>query len=280
MPLAAQVGQPVPGLPQTAPAAAAPAPPPSAPAKNEPDYPEPRTLTVGAFYWFTGPGTDPGLFGGGQAFTYANVPDLGRPHRTPGFELFFPISRTGELHVEVLRTVGLGNPTTPVATSAFTTPFSAGDYLSTNYRISQGKVYLDDLLFPHKFPVAKFRLKALYEFSYTSIRGSVDAPIEDALGTGAGAGQGTRTIFYPELGVAPEYALTPHVLLRASAAGFAFPGKAVITDGEATIGYRHGFLEVRGGVKFLHFKTSPKTDNYFRGTLTGAFVDLRIHYAL
>jgi hypothetical protein len=280
LPAMAQVGQPVPGLPQTTPPAQAPAPPPPPPAKNVPDYPEPRTLTFGAFYWFTGPGTDPGIFGGAQATTYSTLTDLGRPHKSPGFELFFPISRTGEIHVEVMRTSGLGNQTAPANTTIFTTPFDQGDYLATNYRISQGKAYLDDLLFPHKFPVSKFRLKSLWEFSYTSIRASVDNPIQEAEGTSAGAGQGTRNIYYPEFGIAAEYALTPHVLLRTSVAGFAIPGHAVLGDGDATIGYRHGFLELRGGVKFLHYKTSPKTDDYLKGTLTGAFVDLRIHYAL
>jgi len=283
MPVLAQVSQPPAAAPQTpAPAqqpAPAPAPPP-APAKNVPDYPEPRTLTFGAFYWFTGPGTNPGIFGGNQALVNGTLKDIGRPHRTPGFELFFPISRTGEIHVEVMRTSGAGNQNAPADTTIFTTPFNKGDFLASNYRISQGKLYLDDLLFPHKFPVAKFRVKALYEFSYTSVRSSVDAPISDAAGTGFGAAQGTRNIYYPEFGVAPEYALTPHVLLRASAAGFAFPGKAVISDAEGTIGFRRGFLELRGGVKLLHFKTSPKTDNYLKGTLSGAFVDLRIHYAL
>src|SRR5579871_5276266 len=110
VPAFGQVGAPVPGLPPTQPPAAAPAPPaPAAPAKNVPDYPDPRTLTFGAFYWFTGPGTNPGIFGGAQATTYSTLPDLGRPHRTPGFELFFPLSRTGELHVEVMRTSGSGN---------------------------------------------------------------------------------------------------------------------------------------------------------------------------
>jgi len=280
LPAVAQVGQAVPGLPQTTAPAQPAAPPAAPPAKNEPDYPDPRTLTFGAFYWFTGPGTDPGIFGGAQAATYSTLPDLGRPHRTPGFELFFPITRTGELHVEIMRTSGLGNQTASADTTIFTTPFSKGDYLATNYRISQGKIYLDDLLYPHKFPVPKFRLKSLWEFSYTSVRASVDNPIQEYLGTSSGAGQGTRNIYYPEFGIAAEYALTPHLLLRTSVAGFAVPGKAVVGDGDATIGYRHGFLELRGGVKFLHFKTSPKTDDYLKGTLTGAFVDLRFHYAL
>ncbi len=108
----------------------------------------------------------------------------------------------------------------------------------------------------------------------------MNAPIADFIGTGSGPAQGTRTIFYPEFGIAAEYALAPHILLRAAVAGFAIPGKAVIGDGEATIGYRHGLLELRGGVKLLHYKTLPQTDDYLKGTLTGAFVDLRVHYAL
>lgn len=286
---AAQVGQPAPGAAQTPappaqpvppaqPASPAPAPAP-APAKSGPDYPEPRTLTLGAFYWLTGPGTEPAIFGGSQATDYSTLTDLGRPHRSPGFEVFFPITRTGEVHLEVFRADGRNNQTTPIQTDLFLTEMPSGTFLSSSYRISSGKVYLDDLLWPEKFPVSRFRLKSLWEFEYISVRGVVDAPILDAEGYSATA-TGTRNIYYPAFGLAAEYALTPHILARGAVSGFAFPHKAVTWDGEATLGYRRGSIEVRGGFKAFHFKTSPNNTEYMSGTLAGAFVDLRYHWSL
>jgi hypothetical protein len=48
-------------------------------------------------------------------------------------------------------------------------------------------------------------------------------------------------------------------------------------DIETTIGYRVGHIDVRGGFKFLHFRTSPQQDYFYRGTLSGAFVGVRWH---
>jgi hypothetical protein len=39
--------------------------------------------------------------------------------------------------------------------------------------------------------------------------------------------------------------------------------------------YRVGKVELRLGGKAFHFRTSPKSDYYLRGTLAGAFVGVR-----
>lgn len=286
-----QVGQPVPGAPQTPPSTqtAPPTPPPATPPKNLPDYPEPRTLTLGIFYWATGPGINPDIFGGSQACqtsttgaqtcTYSDLSNLGRAHRTPGFEVFFPISRTGEIHIEAFKTEGNGNQIAPANTTLFTTAIAQGDYLATQWNIERAKVYLDDLLWPEKFPVPKFRLKSLWEIQWMQIHSSVDTPILDAEGTGTPA-NGTRQIIYPEFGIAAEYALTPHVLLRASLAGFGFPHKADIADADVAISYRRGLWEIRAGGQMMHYKTSTDSLEYVVGTLSGAFVSLRFHWLL
>lgn len=293
-----QAGQPAQGVPQTPPPAITPpstaagqTPPPAAapPAKNLPDYPEPRTLTLGVFYWATGPGANPSIFGGSQATQtdisgvttseYSNFHDLGKAHRTPGFEVFFPITRTGELHIEAFKTVGNGNQIAPQNTTVFQQPIPEGSYVATQWNIERAKVYLDDLLWPEKFPVPKFRLKSLWEVQWMQLHSSVDTPILDAQGTGAPA-TGTRTIIYPELGIAAEYQLTPHVLLRASVAGFGFPHKADIADADATISYRRGLWEIRAGGQMMHYKTSTDNIEYVVGTLAGAFIGLRFHWLL
>lgn len=287
-----QVAPPVAGVPPvTPPSTQQPTAPPTAapPAKNVPDYPEPRTLTLGVFYWDTGPGINPSIYGGSQATQtdslgvttsqYSNFSDLGRAHRTPGFEIYFPITRTGELHIEAFKTVGNGDQIAPVNTTVFQQSVPQGAYVATQWNMERAKVYLDDLLWPEKFPVPKFRLKSLWEVQWMQIHSSVDTPILDATGNGAPA-TGTRSIIYPELGVAAEYQLTRHVLLRASLAGFGFPHKADIADADATISYRRGLWEVRAGGQMMHYKTSTDNLEYLVGTMTGVFVGLRFHWLL
>lgn len=267
--------------PQTAQASQTtqPTPPPSA-QRPVPDYPDPRTLTLGVFYWATGPGIEPGLYKGSQALDYETLKNLGKPHRSPGLEASLPITRTGEIHFEYFRTKGDGNQNAPTATNVFgNAPYVQGDYLATQFQIQSAKLYLDDLLFPHRFPVSKFRVKSLWEVEWVSIKATTDAPYIDATGVSAST-SGARQIILPVFGLAAEYAISPHVLLRATLSGFGIPHKADLADAEATIGYRHGMWEIRAGGRALHFKSSPNNTEYFSGTLAGAFVDLRWHWSL
>src|SRR5580658_8299316 len=147
-------------------------PQPATPQRPVPDYPDPRTFMIGAFYWFTGPGQETSYYGGSQATDYETLTDWGRAKRTPGLEVSLPITRTGELKAEYFRTQGDGNQTDNVTQlDIFGTQYTQGTLLATQYKIQSVTLYLDDLLFPHKFPVAKFRVKALYEVEYVQIKG-------------------------------------------------------------------------------------------------------------
>jgi hypothetical protein len=273
-----------PQTPQSQPPAAAPVQtaPPATPQRAVPDYPDPRTFMIGAFYWATGPGKETSFYGGANATDYETLTDWGRAHRSPGIEVSFPITRTGELHAEYFRTKGDGNQTASTLIDIFGNQYAQGDYLATQYQIQAVKLYLDDLLFPHKFPVAKFRLKALYGVEYVQVKGTIDAPILDVtlvpLGENAIA-TSSKQVIDPDFGIAAEYALSPHVLFRADASGFAIPHKAVIWDAEATLAYRRNSWEIRGGGKAFHVKTSPNSVQYSSTTLTGAFVGLRYHWS-
>ncbi|HEX4137979.1 MAG TPA: hypothetical protein VHY84_25445 [Bryobacteraceae bacterium] len=270
---------PTPGA-QSKPAATSAATSAPAPQKAVPDYPDPRTLTLGVSYWLTGPGTEPSVYGGNQALDYETLTDWGRPHRAPGIEASVPITRTGELHLEYFRLKGDGNQTASVATDVFgSAAYNPGDYLATQYQVQSAKLYLEDLLWPHKFPVAKFRVRSLWEVEWVQIKSTVDAPYIDATGVSAST-SATEQLILPAFGLSAEYAIAPHVLLKASASGFGLWHKADVWDAEATIGYRWRDWEIRGGAKTLHFKTSPNNTDYESGTFAGAFVGLRWHWSL
>ena len=138
------------------------------------------------------------------------------------------------------------------------------------------------MLHPFKFPVEKFRLKSLWEVQYISVKTTVDAPLKEITTDSSGTpipntAAGSRQVILPTFGLAAEYAIAPHVLLRAAASGFGIPYRADIWDAEGTISYRHNKWEILGGVKALHFKTSPQNDEYIAGTLSGGYVGVRWH---
>jgi hypothetical protein len=242
---------------------------------NVPDYPEPRTFTLGLYYWITGPGTNPGIITGRAATDYETLSDLGKPKRTPGIQISIPISRTGELKFDGFLAKGDGNQTIgPNGPFVLGTQFYTGDQVVTQYQIEGVKLYLDDLLFPHKFPVAKFRLKSLWEVQYLHIKSTIDLPPV----TSGVLATGTKQIILPELGIAAEYALSRQLLFRVSGAGFGLYHKADIWDADATLSYRVRSWEVFAGAKALHFKSSPQATEYFIGTLSGAYAGLRWHW--
>jgi hypothetical protein len=58
------------------------------------------------------------------------------------------------------------------------------------------------------------------------------------------------------------------------------PHHSDLVDAEATVSYRRGAWEIRGGGKALHFKSSPNGDEYVSATVAGAFVGVRWHWSL
>jgi len=248
--------------------------PAAAPKSTVPDYPDPRTFTIGVFYWFTGPGTNPGVITGRIVRDNETLDDLGKAKRTPGVQISFPISRTGELKFEGFVTKGDGNAVAVNDPFLLGTQFTTGDKLVTQYSINSGKIYLDDLLFPHKFPVSKFRLKSLWEVQYVRIKPVIDLP---PISTGTTA-TATKSLILPTFGIAAEYQVAPHVLFRVAGSGFGLYHRSDIWDGEATLSYRINHVEVVGGAKAFHFKTSPNKDEYYRATLAGAFAGVRWHW--
>lgn len=259
------------------PAAQIPPPAPAAPAKTGPDYPDPRTFTIGVFYWVTGASSNPGVFTGRAVPDLETLSDLGKVKQgSPMIELSIPITRTGELKFEGSITKGDGTQVATADTFLYGTQFYNGDTLSSQYQITRAKLYLDDLLFPHKFPVAKFRLKSLWEVQFVKMKTTIDAPLVTAGETATG----TNQIIFPTFGLAAEYAIAPHVLLRVAGSGFGLYHKADLWDGEATVSVRRGQWEFVGGGKAFHFKTSPNNEEYVTGTIVGGFAGLRWHWSL
>lgn len=254
----------------------APAAPQTAKAAPEPDYPDPRSLQIGLFYWQTVPGTGPDIRGGVAATGYSSIYAIGKDKPAEGVVVTYPVTRTGILGFEGFVDKGTGSQFAPKDTTIFGNSFVKNDYLSTQYQITTGKLYLDDLLYPHKFPVSRLRFKSLWAVRYLKAQATVDAPLSNS--TSGTTGTGNRQIVLPEFGAAMEYALAKHVLFRVEASGFGIPKKSYIWDGAATVAYRRGQITVEGGFKGLGFKSSPAKDEYIPFQIYGGFVGVRYNF--
>src|SRR5205814_8527304 len=123
--------------------------------------------------------------------------------------------------------------------------------------------------------------RSLWEVQYVQIKSTIDAPLApttDSEGNPISTtGQGSRQTVLPTFGIAAEYAIAPHLLLRADASGFGLRHRSEIWDAEGLIAWRRGHLEVVGGGKTFHVKTSPNNTEYLSATVAGAFIGVRWH---
>jgi hypothetical protein len=76
--------------------------------------------------------------------------------------------------------------------------------------------------------------------------------------------------------VAGEYYITKKIKVEARAMGFAWPHKAVQTDGEVKLTARiYKQLDIVLAYKAFHFKTNPQKDYYLKETMYGPYGGLR-----
>jgi hypothetical protein len=251
------------------------------PASQEPDYPDRRSFLIGIRGLTLLQNDGPDLRGGKLAATIGvneSLAGIGTPARYAfEAEVGIPITRTGVLYADFDRFRGDRVQVLPADAFLNSIQFKAGDLMRSTFKFTTGRVYLDDLLFPHKFPVSRLRFKSIWGIRYISVQQTVVSPSQDeASGILDGSyGVGDGHIFYPEFGLAMEYAVSRHSLLRVEGAGFAFPHHSTISEGSATYSYRHNHVEVLMGVKAMHFKTSPQKEQYMLGTFVAPFVGLR-----
>lgn len=256
----------------------------AASASKEPDYPDPRSITVGIYGLWSPDSPGPDIRGGQIAaydLTYETLNGIGRPYKIiPQFEFGVPVTRTGMVYAEIQRYHGSADQTLGRADFIDSFSYNTGDSISSTYHIITGRIYLDDLMYPHKFPVARLRFHSIWGMRYVSVTQTVDSATEDAVAGlgGSSFALGTSYIFFPEFGAAMEYAIAPHVLFRVDGAGFGVPHHADLNETSGTLSFRKKNLEVLMGVKTLHFKTSPYQEEYEIGTFITPFFGLRWHF--
>jgi len=253
------------------------------PAQTQPKAEMPYLLPDGGFsiepfYWLA-PNL-PIMKGGAQAIaSNAGFNYVGKADDPFGAELGIPAGAQSTIRVSYFRIHGRGNENLQADATLLGTGFSAGDYLVTNYIVQDAKVSLDYLTWPVAPGPRKIRFKTLWEVQWLSFDTHISAPFAPA-NTTSNSGNfpsETKNLFLPTLGGELEEAPSRHFRWELKGDGFAIPHHAVIWEGEASLAFRVGHVELLAGGKIFHYKTSPQADQYFLDTLWGPYAGLRYY---
>jgi len=195
-----------------------------------------------------------------------------------GGVISMPLGKTSSLRFSFFQNYKAGSTFAGTNLNLFGTAIGGGDFLTSYYRIRDYKVSYDYLTYFFHRGSADFRVKTLWEFQFVDVSNEVDDFAPNGDGTfSVNPAAGTKSILYPTLGLGFEGTLSRHFRFEAKGSGFALPHRAVIGEGEGSLGLRFGHLEFIVGAKAFHFKTSPKKDQYAIGTMYGPYGGIRYY---
>ena len=218
----------------------------------------------------------------GRGATFTGVTKLhytGTPKYAPGGEIGIAAGAHNTLKITYFQYKAHGQEPIPNDLVLYSQPYTAGTTVSNSYKVQYGKVSFEYLTWPYPVESRHFRLKTLWQFQVVNMSTNFDAPLAPTTDANGNPltyfTTGSRTLFSPTFGLGVTEYATRNFRFEASASGFAIPHHWTIWDVEAAISYRIGHIEIRGGGKALHFKTSTQSDYYHWATPAGAFVGLR-----
>lgn len=222
-------------------------------------------FSVGLFDWITS-SANTGLHAGSQA-VLPPPHDLtlpGKPYRAYGVMVTVPMKGSSRLEFSYTTLNVNGSIIAPTDLGFFGGTISQGEPLGTSYSLRHLKLGYNFLSYPNP-PDAKLRIKTLWEFHYIQVKPTVvatvtapDQPLMDS-----------QSIYLPALGLGLEYVMSKHFRLELRGSGMTIPHHTTLGDTEGSAVVRVRSIEIFAGAKFLHFKTSPNSDTFIRGTVWG-----------
>jgi hypothetical protein len=198
----------------------------------------------------------------------------------PGVEIGIAAGQHNSIRISYFTNKQSGTTTAANELVVFSQTYAAGDQLSTNSKLSDYKLSYEFLTWPYPVGSRHFRLKTLYQVQYITMKTTFDAPILSATPDSAGnftsyAALGSKGYITPALGVGVHEYASRNLHFEANVSGFMLPHRWRLLDSDATVAYRSGHWELRAGAKAFVFRTSPKSDYFFRGMAGGASVGVR-----
>jgi hypothetical protein len=252
---------------------ASPAKPPALAAQRQvPDDDVDRMFSVALYDWIPFSAIT-GLHAGSQALLppphELTLP--GKPYRAFGLMVTFPMKGSSRLEFSYTTLNVNGSLLAPTELGLFGGTIAQGEPLSTSYSLRHLKLSYNFLTYPNPPQDAKLRFKTLWEFhylrTYPTVTATVTAPDQPLAAT--------QSIILPAVGLGLEYVPSKHFRLEVRGSGMAIPHHSALGDTEGSAVVRIGPVEIFVGGKFLHFKTSPNSDTFMRGTVWGPDAGVR-----
>jgi hypothetical protein len=205
---------------------------------------------------------------------------VGTSKGAPGIDIGIAAGRHNSIHVSYFQSKQSGNTVAATPLVIFSQAYNQGDILSTNSKLRDVKVSYEYLTWPFPVKASHFRLNTLWQVQYIDMQSVFDAPVRSGTPDSSGnytsyATVGSKGFVSPSLGLGVKEYVARNFRLEANFSGFAFPHRWQLMDGDATMAYRIGRIELRVGGKAFHFRTSPKQDYFYRASVGGAFVGVR-----
>ena len=264
-PASAQTPPAQPASPTEQPRVAAPIPTP------EPESIE-RMFSISLSDWVPF-GANTGLHAGSQAILppphELTLP--GKPYRAYGVLVTIPMKGSSRLEFSYDTLNVNGNIVAPTELGLFGGTISQGEPLYTTYSLRHLKLSYNFLTFPNPPEGSKLRFKTLWEFHYLHTTPAVTATVS-APGQPIGD---TESIYLPAVGLGMEYVPSKHFRLEVRGSGMLVPHHTTLGDTDGSAVVRLGRIEVFAGAKFLHFRSSPNSDTFIRGTIWGPDAGVR-----
>ena len=261
-----------------------PPPPPKVPDVRRPGE---AGWWIGLEGWFP---TQQPIFNKGAQSNYTDsslITMQGRPKEAENVEFGFAVGLHNTLKLNYTDFRAAGDFTTPVDVVAWSQTYTAGTYVSTNYRTQSIRLSYEYLTWPYPVGSRKFRLKTLWQVQYTQIDSTFDSPLEyydsngnpvlDTNGIPVKLSAGRyRHIFSPMFGLGTYYYPSRHFRVEFNGSGFGWPHRFSIWDTDGSLNIRVvPHFEIRLGGRAFGFKTSPNASYFLKGIFASAFVGVR-----
>ena len=230
-------------------------------------------LSISVFYWRPDQG-HPRYEPGTQSITTASRHfDLPKASRATGAVITFPTKGFNRLELGYWQTYASGSDRATEPLNLFGANVKKGDLVATNYKIRNIRLTWNYLTYPVPALNAKLRIKTFWEAQYTRINPYSSFP-ESADPTATVGDK--KTVFWPGAGIGFEYVPSKRFRMEGRLSGMAFPGRSRYADAEVNLVGTVGHVEIFGGGKGFHFRTSPKVvDSYMEATIWGPMAGIR-----
>ena len=230
--------------------------------------------------WLAGAGTSPGPLADNAA-NPGSLNYAGKLNRSPGARVSIPVSKNATLRFSYFKANSFtGVTSAPGNLNLFGQAIAGGDVLTTISDLESFKLSYDYLTYFWKHGNSELRLKTLYEIQRISVNSEVDDFQVDTTGALVNINPivNSQSVLLPTFGLGLEHTLSRHFRWEARGSAFGLPHRGDIVDAEAQIAFRVSHFEVLGGGRWLHFKTTPRANQYHVESMYGPYVSLRYYW--